>query len=215
MYTTITSATLLSEIQRDLIETVDGGTTWASGHWTVSEVHDILYRRYMQFLKDTRLVTQEATIAVVPHTPRQSLPSQWVMSLRVAWKGVDDTVWKELPQSDTVETDLLNPTFGYQPETAPKFYTDGELPPPVVELYPPPDGPGDLKVHYIGLTSAFTPGSDSFTLPDDFLHYVKYGVMADMLAKVGRGQDLGRAAYCEQRYQEGVELAAILLAGGL
>lgn len=49
--------------------------------------------------------------------------------------------------------------------------------------------------------------------PDDFCPAIKYGVMADMLSKVGRGQDLVRAAYCESRYQEGLEAANIILAG--
>ena len=48
---------------------------------------------------------------------------------------------------------------------------------------------------------------------DMFNHAIKYGVMADMLTKIGRAQDVTRATYCEARYQEGIEAAAILLAG--
>jgi len=53
----------------------------------------------------------------------------------------------------------------------------------------------------------------TFTVSDDFCAAIKYGVLADMLSKVGRGQDPVRAAYCESRYQEGVEAAAVILAG--
>lgn len=59
----------------------------------------------------------------------------------------------------------------------------------------------------------FSIPSGGFILPDEFIPALKWGVMADMLSKVGRGQDLQRAAYCESRYQEGVEAAAIILAG--
>lgn len=60
----------------------------------------------------------------------------------------------------------------------------------------------------LSLPIAFT-----LTSPNDFTPAIKYGVLADMLTKVGRGQDLIRAAYCESRYQEGVEAAKIMLAG--
>jgi hypothetical protein len=53
----------------------------------------------------------------------------------------------------------------------------------------------------------------TLTTPNDFTPAIKYGVLADMLSKVGRGQDLTRAAYCESRYQEGVEAAKIMLSG--
>ena len=52
-----------------------------------------------------------------------------------------------------------------------------------------------------------------FNIPDDFVPYIKYGVYADMLGKTGRGQDLLRARYSEQRFQEGVVLTKALLEG--
>lgn len=50
-------------------------------------------------------------------------------------------------------------------------------------------------------------------LPIEFSSVIKYGVMADMLAKVGRGQDLTRAAYCESRFQEGIEAIKLAISG--
>jgi hypothetical protein len=38
---------------------------------------------------------------------------------------------------------------------------------------------------------------------------VKWGALAELLGQEGEGQDLGRAAYCEARYQQGVELTRI------
>jgi hypothetical protein len=34
-----------------------------------------------------------------------------------------------------------------------------------------------------------------------------------MLSKIGRGQDMTRAQYAEQRFQEGIELARLMLKG--
>ena len=48
---------------------------------------------------------------------------------------------------------------------------------------------------------------------DAWAPYLKYGVLADMFSKDGRGQDLLRARYCEQRFAEGIALASVLVDG--
>lgn len=53
--------------------------------------------------------------------------------------------------------------------------------------------------------------SKPLPIPNIFYPYVKYGVMADMLSKEGEGQDMVRAKYCEDRFQEGIELAKMML----
>lgn len=62
----------------------------------------------------------------------------------------------------------------------------------------------------VGLSLPTIPSLD---VTQDFTPAIKWGVIADMLSKVGRGQDLTRAAYAESRYREGVEAVAIILAG--
>lgn len=46
-------------------------------------------------------------------------------------------------------------------------------------------------------------------VPDDFAWVVKWGALADLLGKDGPAADQPRAAYCEQRWREGVELARL------
>jgi len=46
-------------------------------------------------------------------------------------------------------------------------------------------------------------------IPDDFCWVVKWGAMADLLSKDGPARDPARASYCEQRYQQGVELCRL------
>lgn len=52
-----------------------------------------------------------------------------------------------------------------------------------------------------------------FEVPDEFVPVIKWGTMADMLNKVGRAQDTSRGAFCESRYQQGVEAAKLILQG--
>ena len=52
-----------------------------------------------------------------------------------------------------------------------------------------------------------------FTVPDECVPAIKWGVIADMLSKIGRAHDPERAAWAEQQYQEGVEATKIILRG--
>ena len=50
-------------------------------------------------------------------------------------------------------------------------------------------------------------------VPDEWAVCLKYGVMADMLSKLGRGNDPARSQWAEQLYQEGVLSARLTMAG--
>lgn len=51
------------------------------------------------------------------------------------------------------------------------------------------------------------PTVSQLLVPDDFNWILKFGMLADLLRKESESQDLARAAYCENRFQEGLELA--------
>ncbi len=53
----------------------------------------------------------------------------------------------------------------------------------------------------------FTPGTNTpLLMPDDWMGVLKFGAMADILSMEQEGKDLARAAYCRQRYEEGLKL---------
>jgi hypothetical protein len=55
----------------------------------------------------------------------------------------------------------------------------------------------------------FAPPSNSpLLMPDDWMWVLKFGAMFDILSKEQEGKDLQRAAYCLQRYAEGLKLMA-------
>lgn len=223
----ILATAMLSEIQYHLLEDVDGGLTWVSGHWTAAEVYGYVKRRFASFLRDAQIVTERTLIVTSPEEPIAQLPEDWQMTVRAAWRKDTDGVnsFRELARTDFWEMDHVygggndNPWTEWPNEDTtavprPNRYSTGEVPPPAMELHAPPDGPGQLELLYIALPSGFDPTTSNFDpLPDDFVQYIKYGVMCDMLSKVGRGQDLLRAGYCSSRYDEGIQLSQLILKG--
>jgi len=210
---TVTDQTVLAEIQRALVETVDSGATWSSGHWTADEVIDYLNQRQSDFLKRTQiLLKRDTSINTIPHNTRHALPSDTISLHRVVWRD-DSGVYTPLPRSDSFDQDHADGDWPIDPRAKPDIYTDGEVPNLLLQTSPPASSPGVLEILYAFVGTALSNSGVNFTVPDMFVQAIKWGVVADMLSKVGRGQDLQRAKWAEVRYEMGAEAAALILNG--
>lgn len=207
---TFTDQDIMEQIQYAVIEPPDSGATWPSGLWTKAEVAEYVDQRQTKFLKDTHAQFGIAEIAVTADFNEYNLPGDWINTIRVLWTDEDGNM-SELPRSDTWEADNGIPTWSYVAGTPKIFYDGGR--PITIRIMPIPDTAGTLQVHYVPYPALIEGNGETFTLPSEFVHFVRYGAMADMLSKVGRAQDSDRAEYCARRYQMGVEIARLLLKG--
>lgn len=204
----------MSEIQSALLEpTIDGGATWTSSMWTQAEVLQYINQRQDRFLKESQLLTSWTTVAVSAAQQRPALPDDWVATVRVSWLPSGGTTYVNLPRADSWSADNGSPTWASTTATRPVVYMDSETPTLQVQLAPAPTGAGTLSLYYISVGNLLDGTGEIFDLPDEFIPYLKYGVIADMLTKLGRVQDAQRASYCEQRFAEGVELAKSWISG--
>lgn len=209
----ITDQQVLSEIQLHLQETpADFGVTWYSGQWTAAEVLNYLNYRQYRFLKETYILLKRATVSVLPNTTRQNLPTDWVCTQRCVWQANDGS-FVEIPRGDGWEADHALVDWPYNQGTRPQIYTDGEVPTLQIETIPASNQPGAIGLLYAYQPTLLTGAGTNFTVPDEFVPAIKWGTISDMLAKVGRAHDPERAAYCEQRFNEGVQAAQIMLNG--
>ena len=208
-----TDQAVFSEAQRFLLEnSVDGGATWGSGLWTVAEVVQYANNRQSQFLKDSGILIKRSVINTVPNVLRHPLPADWILTFRVAWEEATGR-FRELSRADGLQADLLLPSWQNNMGPRPLCYTDGELPSLQLQVMPAPNAPGVLELLHAYVGAALTAAGVNLTIPDDFSHYLRWGIMSDMLGKVGRGQDVPRAEYCELRFQEGIELGKLMISG--
>lgn len=205
----------LQALQYQVVEPPDLGATWPSGFWTRTEVLWYLNQRQQRFLKDTGIVVGFARQAAALQL-QQTLPVDWVQTITLAFITTATGVYRSLPPIDTLEADFGLSTW---PSVAgePQGYTAGDDVSLTIRLIPAPAAPGTLEIVYIALAAAILgdgSAGDLFVAPAEFVPYLLWGTLADMLGKIGRGQDLPRAGYAEGRYQEGVAIARILLYGG-
>lgn len=207
---TILDTDLLTEIQGVMIESEDGGATWASGFWTVAEVIDYMNDRQRDFLKETFCLITPAVLSTVANLLRHPLPQDWIATYAVHWHATDGTR-KELPRSDSFEADLGLTSWAYDTKPKPDLCSDGDQATLLIQVMPGASDAGLLEILYVKVSAALSNSGVAFEVPDEFVPAIKWGVISDMLSKIGRAHDPRRAAYAESRYAEGVEAAKVML----
>lgn len=203
-----TDAALLAEIQLALVE----DATFSTALWSLAEVVRYMNQRQTRFLVETKCLTAWTTLQGIPGQALYDLPSDWIATVAAAWHDLTTGLWTPLPATDSFELDHLSHDYASTTGT-PQGYSDGDTPALTVALGPAPHSAGEVELLYVSLSEVLDGLGQLFSVPCDWLPYMKYGTMADMLSKQGRGQDLLRARYCEVRYQEGIVLATALLEG--
>ncbi len=204
---------VLTDLQRTLVEPMNGGLSWASGLWTVQEVIDYTNHRQQRFLKHTGVVQGLADLFTVPNQPEHPLPADVIEIRRVVWHSPTDT-FTPLPRGDFWEAD--HGLHGWPQTTVaiPSLYLVPEAPDLHLVIVPPSFDAGRLEVVYVARGEVLSnAGAILYAVPDECIPAIKYGILADMLSKTGRAQDVARALYCEQRFQLGVDIARLLLQG--
>lgn len=203
---------LMNAAQYVLLEPPDDGATFPSGLWTRHEVITALSERQNRFLKSSLLLVGIVDIPAPAAQHRYPLPQDWLTTVGVTWFGDDGTI-TSLTRADAFEADHGLPTWVNQRGT-PLMYMDEETPTLQVQIAPAPPIAGTLELIYIPESIDIDGSGNPLTVPDIYaLPVIKYGLLAELFGKDGRGRNPEKAAYCEMRYQLGVELSQILLRG--
>ena len=88
-------------------------------------------------------------------------------------------------------------------------YATGPL---AIRTVPPPSDEGELDLLVVQTSAAVALNPLApvvLGIPDDLSPALKWGVLADLLGSDGPSRDFARAAYCEQRYREFVQIASV------
>lgn len=208
----MTDQELLNALQYNLIEPPNGGASFPSGLWARDEVLATINTRQKKLLRDTHLLTTRAEQAVVAGTDPVPLPTDLLVALQLVWRVTATGARSILTPSEMFEVDLLIPTWQTVRAT-PQVYLDFDADTLTLRLAPLPDVSGTLELLYVAAPTQATGANRTLSLPDEFCDVVEWGVLADLLGKVGRGADPGRAQYCTERFDLGETVTEIILGG--
>lgn len=204
---TVTDQDLVKYIQYHFLEPATGDSWTGSEQFTLEDLTKALQRRRNQFLSDTGcVVTRTTGIPTTPGNPSMFLPDTVIAIRRLAFVTAGGTVYPLYP-TDILSQRNYASTALYEPGTA-YSYSTGSSRPLEIDLAPPFAEPGTLDLIAVETGEDLDPTTGVVLgIPDDYAPFIKWGAMADLLAKDGPARDPVRSAYCERRYHLGVLLA--------
>lgn len=148
--------------------------------------------------------------ANTPPTPPDGMvtfPANIAYVHRVGWKDAWTGTWTNLWRQDAWATDHNYPQWTINPD-APDSYSEAENAPLKLQITPPPSNQGVAEVIGVNsLTLDTTNANQTFDIPDEWIHAVKYCSLANLLSPGNQISDSMRSAYCDQRYQQAVSMA--------
>lgn len=186
------------------------GTTLITTQFSIAQMLEALNQRQRRFLKDTGLLQTQASIGGVANQSRYTLAQTAIDVRRAAWKPFGGSP-KSMERVDAWELDNMLTGWPTDSAPAPEFWHDSTLPTLTIEVAKSPSDVGSIELLLTSLPATLGGAGTALDVPDEFAHAILFGALADLLSKDGEGSDPERAAYCEQRYEMGVELARVML----
>ena len=215
----VTDVEIANNVLAALLEPPLAAIWSGSGQFTLTQLQAALQGRLNRFLSDTGCRVSQQTI------PGPSPPDD-IATLPDAALDVRRAAWVPLPGQAPLNPPLPAYPLGrldewaeqaYVPDaeqnpTQPYSYSVFGTAPLQIRMVPPPINEGNVDCLFVQAGPALNINISApviLPIPDDLTPSLKWGVLADMLGSDGPCRDAARAAYCEQRYQEFVQVAVL------
>src|SRR6185437_5948871 len=205
---TVKDPDLISTIEYHFLEPATPTAWTGSEMFTLADLTSALQRRRDQFLLETGAVISQYTFPVTGSFVGRFLLSEAIIDVRRCVFQSLKGQYYQMSREDEIALAAFLPQWDASAAQQPRAWSVSIAPPFQMQLAPPPAVLGYLQMLVVAVGTTLNPAAGVVLgVPDDFSWVVKWGAMADLLGKDSPARDPGRAQYCEQRYQDGVELA--------
>jgi len=206
---TIKDQDIVTLIQYHFLEPATGNSWTGSEQFTLADLTNSIQKRRDQLLADTGCVVIRTSGIPLPVGQNLLFLSNSIINIRrLAYINSIGVVTPLVPsdilaQRNYSSVDLYTPGDPYS-------YSSASARPTEILLVPSSSQPGTLDTLTVSSGTSLDPTIGVLlNIPDDYAQAVKWGAMADLLAKDGPARDPIRSAYCERRYQLAVELIKV------
>lgn len=202
---TLTTAQIAKSIVYHLAENngaVADGTTTSTTMFSITDINNAIAKRVNRFLEETGQIVTRITLPMSSGDGRIEIPNDWIDVRRVGWitpENAHTTLWRV---SEYILDSQFN-DWNVSPSNVPSAYSVATAPLLWLQVAPPPNDIGTLELLIVD-------SSNTVNIFNDFWWVIKFGAMADLLGQEGEGKDAERAQHCEQRWDEGIQLAKIM-----
>ena len=226
---TITDIDCYTEMEYMLLEPPTGAIWTGTNQFQITDLSQALQRRRDEMIQIGNLnqVLLE-DIPLTPNTIRTELPDSVIDVERVRFisaatmpSGYGEGGYGEggyggstvplitatLYRDDTVANEFYNaPLYELEAGTPQTFSLSSE-PPLSWQVDIPPDQPGTYEAVVLQSGAPFNPpDSTLLNIWNDHTWVLEYGALADLLGRESEATDIERAAYCQKRYMDGLQL---------
>jgi hypothetical protein len=190
----------------------NSGPWTGTGQFTFLQLQQSLQNRLNRFIGESGRQTAHSVISgVLANTELVTLPDGVLDVRRAGWIPTAGTAVYPLGRQDEWAEQAYLPAAAGNPDF-PIAYSVYDVAAPQLRLIPPTAGAGSLDLVLVnaGPTVNLSVASPVVLgIADDVSAGLKWGMLADLLATDGPSRDYPRAAYCEQRFSEYVQLARL------
>ena len=209
---TVTDADIYTMMEYHLLEPPTGAVWTGTPQFSIAGLSAALLRRRDETLQFGNCNLSDDTQSALPNQRRFYLPDN-VLEVRRARYVPDPaqdthpvTLWRE----DGMSFQYFESRY-LQTIRKPRSYAIVSAPPLAFDVNDSPSIPGTYDLLTLQTGPVFSPpAATPLGIPDDFSWIPKWGALGDLLAAESEANDPLRAAYCQQRYQDGLKLIAAL-----
>ncbi len=207
---TVPSQQLVAEAQYHVLEPATPTVWTGTDMFTLDAVVNSLQRRRDQFLLETAITLNQSIVGnPISGEGRMEMPETTIDVRRVAWRSGAGT-YSHLWRRDEWAANAQNRMWNISPSARPTSYSLISMPPLRLQFIPPPSLPGQIDLLSVNRGAAIDIVANTLIgIPDDFAWAIKWGALADIMDTEGQGNDSSRSKYCEERYQQGSQLAQL------
>lgn len=203
IYPTYTCQRIIDWINRDLIENISSVSP-NTEFWTLDELLKSIQSKYNLYHQLTSLVINQIELNAPPNQSQIILPDNLIDIVRVVFVADDGRetllLWTDEAELSYFSQETME-NYGLA-----KFYVSAIDKTKVLKIYPSPNINGKVKILFVGGMSDPMLISSDIKLPNNLVPYIKFGVEMEIFSKEGVTQDLARAAYAKQRWEEGIAI---------
>ena len=206
---TVKDQDTLTIIQYHLLEPSTGNSWTGSEQFVLADITNSMQKRRDQVIAETGCVVARTTgIPITVNSSSKFLADNIIAIRRLAFVTAGGVITPLLPsdilsQRNYASDELYTPGDPYS-------YSSASARPTEIILVPPPSQPGTLDLVAVQTGIPLNPVVGVLLgLPDDYSWAIKWGTLADLLAKDGPAKDAIRSAYCERRFKLAIELIKI------
>lgn len=209
---TVTDVDLYRIMEYHLLEPPTGATWTGTGQFDINDLLGAVQRRRDEILSTTGCTISLSTLPFTPAQPRNYLNDSILDVRRIAWfptpvsdqdPAVPNVVWPE----DVWSFEAFEDGYTTFPQGTPTSYAMSSQPPLSFDVDTVPQQPGVYELLTVNAgTTLVTTQPTIIPIPTDYCWILKWGALADLFTKEAEAKDELRAAYCNRRYQQGMQL---------